>query len=43
MLHELVHAATIKALEKGGLSAAQMKALFAHVQKVGAGAWSVLR
>lgn len=35
MLHELVHAATIKALEKGGLSAAQMRALYQHVKKTG--------
>ena len=35
MLHELMHAATIKALGKNGLAAGQMKALFAHVQKVG--------
>jgi hypothetical protein len=35
MLHELVHAATIKALSKKGMASAQMKALFAHVEKTG--------
>lgn len=35
MLHELVHAATIKALAKGGMASAQMKFLFAHVQRNG--------
>ena len=35
MLHELIHAATIKALGKKGLASAQMKALFKHVEKNG--------
>lgn len=35
MLHELVHAATLKALEGKGLAAAQMNALYQHVKKVG--------
>jgi len=33
VLHELMHAATMKALAKGGLASAQMKALFRHVQQ----------
>lgn len=35
-LHEAMHAATIRALGKKGLAAAQMKALFEHVKKSGA-------
>ena len=35
VLHELMHAATLKALNQKGLAAGQMKALFAHVEKVG--------
>ena len=35
MIHELVHAATISALEKNGLSASQLKALFNHVKSTG--------
>jgi hypothetical protein len=35
MLHELIHAASLKALAKNGLASAQMKALFAHVEKTG--------
>ncbi len=35
VLHELMHAATLKALNKKGLAAIQMKALFAHVKKSG--------
>ncbi len=34
-LHELIHAASLKALAKNGLASAQMKALFAHVEKTG--------
>ena len=34
-LHEMVHAATIKALQKQGLSSLKMRALFAHVKKSG--------
>jgi hypothetical protein len=34
-VHELVHAASVKALSGKGLAAMQMKALFAHVQKNG--------
>lgn len=33
-LHELVHAATLKALQKGGLAATQIKALWAHVKAI---------
>ena len=32
VLHELVHAATLKAIAKGGPAATQMKALFDHLQ-----------
>ena len=35
LLHELVHAATLKAIESGGVSAMRMRALFNHVQKSG--------
>jgi hypothetical protein len=35
VLHELMHAATLKALNQKGMAAGQMKALFAHVEKVG--------
>ena len=35
VLHELVHAATLKALQKKGLAAVQMKKLFEHVQRSG--------
>lgn len=35
MLHEMIHAATLKALSKKGMAAGQMKALFAHVEKIG--------
>ena len=35
VLHELMHAATLKALNQKGLAAIQMKALFAHVKKTG--------
>lgn len=35
VLHELIHAATLRALGKKSLASAQMKALFAHVQKNG--------
>ena len=35
MLHELIHAATLKALDKNGLSSGQMKALYKHVKKTG--------
>ena len=35
-LHESVHAATIRALEKKGLASAQMNALFKHVKNSGA-------
>ncbi|MBP9805540.1 MAG: PLxRFG domain-containing protein [Candidatus Accumulibacter sp.] len=36
ILHELVHAATLKAIAAGGLPAIQMRALFRNVQKNGA-------
>ena len=36
ILHELVHAATLKAIAKGGAAALQMRALFRYVQKSGA-------
>lgn len=36
VLHELMHAATLKALAKNGLASAQMKSLFAHIKKSGA-------
>jgi hypothetical protein len=35
MLHELMHAATLKALSGKGMAAAQMKALYQHVKKSG--------
>ena len=35
MLHELVHAATLRALASTGLGAIRMRALFAHVKKSG--------
>jgi hypothetical protein len=35
VLHELTHAATLKAIEAGGMSAARMKSLFNHVAKSG--------
>lgn len=35
MLHELIHAATLRALDRKGLASLQMKRLFAHVQKQG--------
>ena len=35
MLHELMHAATLKALEKNGMASAQMKRLFDHVKNTG--------
>lgn len=35
VLHELMHAATMKALEKNGLAAMQMRKLFEHVKKSG--------
>ena len=35
VLHELMHAATLKALQKKGLAATQMRALFQHVAKSG--------
>lgn len=35
VLHELMHASTLKALSKKGMAAGQMKALFAHVKKSG--------
>lgn len=35
MIHELIHASTLKALEKNGMASAQMKALFAHVERTG--------
>lgn len=35
MLHELTHAATLKALSGKGMAAAQMKALYQHVKKSG--------
>lgn len=35
VLHELVHAATIKALSKKGMAAVQMRALFNHVKATG--------
>jgi hypothetical protein len=35
VLHELVHAATLKAIAVGGVSAMRMRALFKHVQKSG--------
>lgn len=35
MVHELIHAASLKALSRKSLASAQMKALFAHVQKNG--------
>lgn len=35
MLHELVHAATIKALSGKGMASAQMNALYNHVKKTG--------
>lgn len=34
-LHEMVHAATVKALAKPGLAAMQMRHLFQHVTKIG--------
>lgn len=33
MLHELIHAATLKALSKKGMASAQMNALYTHVKK----------
>lgn len=35
ILHELVHAATLTALERNGLASSKMKALFAHVKRSG--------
>ena len=35
MLHELIHAATLKALSKKGMASAQMNALYQHVKKSG--------
>ncbi len=35
VLHELVHAATLRAIESGGVSAMRMRALFKHVQQSG--------
>ena len=35
MLHELIHAATLKALSKKGMASAQMNALYTHVKKSG--------
>lgn len=35
VLHEMIHAATLNALEKNGLSSGQMKALYKHVKKTG--------
>ena len=35
VLHELIHAATLRALDRKGLASTQMKRLFAHVQKQG--------
>ena len=35
VLHELIHAATLRALDRNGLASMQMKRLFAHVQKQG--------
>lgn len=38
MLHELVHAATLKALDSKGLASMQMRRLYEHVKKQGGGA-----
>ena len=35
VLHELIHAATLKAIAHGGPAATQMRALFRHVQRSG--------
>lgn len=35
MLHELIHAATLRALDRKGLASLQMRRLFEHVQKHG--------
>lgn len=35
MIHELIHAATLKALSGKGMAAAQMSALYQHVKKTG--------
>lgn len=37
-LHEMMHAATLRALDRKGLASIQMRALFAHVQKQGGAA-----